>query len=106
MRRILFESKTEFLWIKIEVYQMEDDKVVIHGYDSGKIVKEIRHKFDSEYYLTIKKNAVLKLRDKLGLKNVKELFDWFEKEYSTDKAVSQIRKKLNELKIENKFSIW
>ena len=43
MRRTLFENKTEFLWIKIEIYQTEDGKVIIHGYDSGKIVKEIRH---------------------------------------------------------------
>lgn len=106
MKRTLFQQKNNSISIKIEIYKTNDEKIIIHGHDIGKIVKKIKHKSDYEYYVTIEKEEIQSLIEKVGLKNVEELFDWFIKNYSTDKAVSQIKAKLEELQIKYQFSTW
>ena len=106
MRRTLFQEKNSSIWIKIDIYKTDDEKIVIHGHDSGKVVNTIKDRYDYEYYLTIEKEDIPSLIEKVGLKNIEELFDWITKNYSTNKAVSQIKEKLEELQINYQFSTW
>ncbi len=106
MRKTLFDKKDDSIWIKIVIYESKNGKLMVHGHDSGKIVQKIKDSYDYEYYISITAEEVEQLMRKLKLDDKHELFNWFEKEYSTDKAVSQIKAKLDELDIKYQFSTW
>jgi hypothetical protein len=106
MGRKLFKSKTKSLWIEIEVYESKDGQIIVHGHDSGTVVREIKRSYDYEYYVTIEKQDKQLLLNQLGLETTEALLDWFEQHFSNDRAVSQIKKKLGELGIDYQFSTW
>lgn len=106
MKRSLFQQKDASIWIEIDVYQSEEGQIIVHGQDSGKVVQELKRRYDYEYFVVIKKEAVQDLMDKLAVKDVEALLDWFATHYSHHRAVSQIKKRLEELEVPYEFSTW
>lgn len=106
MKTKLFQSKTNNLWIEIEVYESKEGQIIVHGHDSGKVVQELKRSYDYEYYVTIAPKDKQQLLKQLDLKTTEALLYWFELHFSNDRAVSQIQKKLDELGIEYQFSTW
>ncbi|MEL7531039.1 MAG: hypothetical protein AAFN10_07015 [Bacteroidota bacterium] len=106
MERILYEEKTATIRMRIVVYESDEGKIVVHGHDIGEMVKKLKDKDDYEYFLTIEEEEVSLLKEKLGQSTTAELLNLFEQEYSTDKAVSQIQKRLESLGVKSQFSSW
>jgi len=106
MRETLYELKNESIWISIEIYYSKEEELIIHGHDSGKIVKKITDNYDYEYFLTLQTPAIEALIQKQELKNREELVDWFKKNFSNEKAMNQIKERLNQLQIKYKFFVW
>lgn len=106
MKRTLYEEKNADIWIKIVVHESDEGKIIVEGHDSGPRVKSIKGRDDYEYRLTIEKEEVSSWKNKLGLANTQELFTWLEKEYSTDKIISHLKKRLESLELKAQFSSW
>lgn len=86
------------------ISESDDGGILVHGHDMGERVKQIKGSDDYEYFLAINEEEVFLLKNKLGLKTTKELFNWFEQAYSTERAFSQIRERLKDLGLNPKFS--
>lgn len=106
MGRKLFESKTKSIWIEIKVYESDEGQIIVYGHDSGKVVKALKRSYDYEYYVTIEPKDKQQLLDQLNLDTTESLFDWFEQHFSHDKAISQLKKQLDEWGIAYQFSTW
>lgn len=106
MKTILFEEKTTRLWIKIELYDTKDNQLIIHGHDIGEAVKSIKGRYDYEYIITIEEASVQELLTKTNLSTVTALIGWFIIHFSTDTAVSEIRKELERLSVPYDFFTW
>lgn len=106
MRTTLFEQKTPNIWIKIEIYINEDKNLVVHGCDSGKVVKQLKQRDDYEYYVTIKEKEIPQLKSIIGVVEDNEMIDWFQQNFSTNSAVSDIREELTRLKVKHQFFTW
>jgi len=104
--RTLFEEKNSSIWIKIDIYLTDEEKILVHGCDSGEIVKKLKQQFDYEYYLTIEKEEIQLLMDKLKLNSPEELIDWFVDNYSINGAVSKIKELLGKMEVSYKFMVW
>ncbi len=111
MKRTLFEERNSSIWIKIDVSVTMDNKIIVSGHDSGKIVQQIKNNYDYEYFITIEEKDVDILIQKISnqnrTQNRKEfILDWFKDNFSSNQAISSIKKKLKELDINYQFSVW
>jgi len=86
---LYFEERPD-INISMEIYFTEKEKLLFDGYDSGKLVKEIRGDYDYEYTYTIEPDEVNKLYHVFGLKEGDKpaLLQEIKNCFSTSKAYS------------------
>ncbi len=130
MKKTLYELKTERIWIKIDVYDTPDGRIVVHGHDSGKTVQELMDNYDYEYFIEIKKEAVQDLTEKLSAKKegntiegvvqnlieklsskrkkktIEDVINWFAKHFSHHEAIFEIKEELKDMDVDFTFSTW
>ena len=57
----LFQEENDDIKISIQIYFNEENKLILDGYDCGKLVKKLRGDYDYEYLCTVEEKDVPKL---------------------------------------------
>ncbi len=107
----LFEEKRPEINIRVSASINEKGDLLIEGFDSGKLVRELRGEWDYEYYLTVKSAQKDHLKEHLGeqLAGRAEdaaLLEWLQKHFNDNNAFSSIQLLLDQLKLKYEFFSW
>ena len=108
---ILFEETRADIEIHISASISSKGDLKIEGYDSGKLVQELRGEWEYEYYLTVKKGNKERLIEtlrnrKTEISNDKALLDWVKDNFSGNTAISSFQKYLTDEHIDFEVFYW
>ena len=108
---ILFHESRPEIHIRITASINQEGKLLIEGYDSGKLVEELRGDWDYEYCMSIKKENKELLKKKLSKELLKTLNDekllvWLKENYNHNEAFSAIEFLLDRMKIPYEPFSW
>lgn len=112
MKKILYQKKVEgnnnelFLNIQIMIYFNEEQNLVISGFESGNIVKDITSNFNYDYYLSIPIAEIQKLIILIQKENKDDIINFFIINFSNEDCIEQIKEFCKTNNINYDFSVW
>jgi hypothetical protein len=107
----LFHESRSDIEIQITASTNETGDLLIEGYDSGPLVKELKGDLDYEYKFTVKKIQKELLIEKLSKQLMHQLDDkgllnWLQKNYNHNEAFSAIQFLLDRMDIRYESFHW
>lgn len=109
--KTLYEEKRKGLHVVITAEERDGGALVIAGHDIGEVVKSIRGDDDYEYYLSVNKEEVQKLMQKISTAEgiaptFPALLDLLAARYDDEYCFSKIQVLFKEMGVEAEFSCW
>ncbi len=111
MRIDLFNESREEIKISVTAQIDDNGDFSISGYDSGKLVTELKGDSSYEYNVSIKKTDKDVLIQKLGaefpfIKNDEDFMNWLKTNYSHNQGFSEFLNLVDRLEIKRDLFFW
>lgn len=110
--RLLFKKDDGKNGVSTEAYISEKDDFVVFSVEYGEKVKKVRGDWDDELYLTVEKNDLAILLERVSQKagrrieETRELLDWFADTFASRTAFHDVKNFYREMNIPYRFYNW